>query len=225
MTLQGSLPRANEGDGDEVVIAHVLAGDVTRFETLMRRHNQRVFRTARVILRSDADAEDAAQQAWLSAYTHLAQWGGRARFSTWLTRIVAREALHRLRGHGRDHLELVDDRPSPAASSPEDETTRAEVRAILERAIDALPEGFRAVLVLRDLEELSSAEVGEVLGLTEEAVRVRLHRARRALRAGIEEQLEANAGELFPFLGERCNRICAAVMGVIAAAAPESAPA
>ncbi|WP_240481318.1 RNA polymerase sigma factor [Sandaracinus amylolyticus] len=210
-----SLPRTADEPDDAIIVAQVLAGDAARFEALMRRHNQRVFRTARAILRSDAEAEDAAQQAWLSAYTHLAQWNGGARFSTWLTRIVAREALHRLRGRGHDHLELVDDRASPAMPSPEDETTRAEVRAMLERAIDALPEAFRTVLVLRDLEELSSAEVGEVLGLTEEAVRVRLHRARRALRAGIEEQLETSARELFPFLGERCDRICAAVLRAI----------
>jgi RNA polymerase sigma-70 factor (ECF subfamily) len=201
---------------DEEIVALVLGGDATPFESLMRRHNQRVFRTARAILRDEAEAEDAAQQAWLSAFQHLAQWDRRARFSTWIVRIAVHEALRRARKTARTELALVDDRAAPNAS-PEDETTRAELRAILERAIDDLPDGFRVVLVLRDLEDLSSAEVGEALGLTEEAVRVRLHRARRRLRTAIEEAIEGHAAELFPFLGERCHRICAVVMAQIAA--------
>ena len=210
-------PLAAVPETDEQVVDEVIAGAAPRFECLMRRHNQRVFRTARAILKDDAEAEDASQQAWLSAYQHLAQWDRRARFSTWLTRIVVHEALRRLKKAGRGDLELVEGRDASRLPSPEDETTRVEMRALLERAIDGLPDGFRVVLVLRDLEELSTAEVGEALGLTEEAVRVRLHRARRAMRGALEEAIEEHAGELFPFLGERCHRICAAVMSKIAA--------
>ncbi|MDQ3032482.1 MAG: RNA polymerase sigma factor [Myxococcota bacterium] len=214
-------PLAALPEDDAAVVSSVVAGSSERFEILMRRHNQRVFRTARAILRDDAEAEDAAQQAWLSAYQHLAQWDGRARFSTWLTRIVVHASLRRLRGRdARPTLSLVDDSAEHAASarpSPEDEASRVQARALLERAIDALPESARVVVVLRDLEELSGAETADALGLTEEAVRVRLHRARRALRATIEDALESNAGDLFPFLGARCDRIVAHVLGAITA--------
>lgn len=213
-------PLAALPDDDQAVVASVLAGSVERFEILMRRYNQRAFRTSRAILRDDAEAEDAAQQAWLSAYQHLAQWDGRARFSTWLTRIVVHAALRRLRGRERGAtLSLVEDHASetsPLRPSPEDEAARTQARALLERAIDALPESARVVVVLRDLEELSGAETADALGLTEEAVRVRLHRARRALRATIEDQLHANTAELFPFLGTRCDRIVARVLAGIA---------
>lgn len=213
-------PLAAVPDTDETVVRSVLGGSTDRFEILMRRYNQRVFRTARAILRDDAEAEDAAQQAWLSAYQCLAQWDGRARFSTWLTRIVVHASLRRLRGrHQGPLLSLVDDGDTDASStrpSPEDETARVQARALLERAIDALPESARVVVVLRDLEELSGAETADALGLTEEAVRVRLHRARRALRASIEAALESNVGDLFPFLGDSCDRIVARVLAAIA---------
>jgi RNA polymerase sigma-70 factor (ECF subfamily) len=210
----GIHPLAALPDTDAEVVGMVLRGRTDRFEILMRRHNQRVFRTARAILRSDEEAEDAAQQAWLSAYQHLAQWDGRAQFSTWLTRIVVNESLRRRKGRDRGHLALADEPSEPATDrpSPEEDIDRAQVRALVERAIDALPEGFRVVLVLRDLEELSSAETAVALGMTEEAVRVRLHRARRALRTGIESVIEEKAGDIFPFLGERCHRIVAYVM-------------
>ncbi len=215
-------PMAAQPEDDSVVIAAVLRGDVARFEILMRRHNQRVFRTARAILRDDAEAEDAAQQAWLSAYQHLAQWDGRARFSTWLTRIVVHTAIRRRHSASAGmglHLVTSDGREAETMSlrpSPEDEAARVQARALLERAIDALPESSRVVVVLRDLEELSSAETADALGLTEEAVRVRLHRARRVLRGTIEDTLAANAGDLFPFLGARCDRIVGFVLHHIA---------
>jgi RNA polymerase sigma-70 factor (ECF subfamily) len=224
MTVQSRSihPMAAQAEDDTEVIASVLRGDVARFEILMRRHNQRVFRTARAILRDDAEAEDAAQQAWLSAYQHLAQWDGRARFSTWLTRIVVHTAIRRRNSAGAGAaLRLVtsDGKETETVSlrpSPEDEAARVQARALLERAIDALPESSRVVVVLRDLEELSSAETADALGLTEEAVRVRLHRARRVLREMIEDTLAANAGDLFPFLGARCDRIVAFVLHQIA---------
>lgn len=206
-------PMAAQPEDDAAIIGQVLRGDVARFEVLMRRHNQRVFRTARAILRDDAEAEDASQQAWLSAYQHLAQWDRRARFSTWLTRIVVHAAIRRRHSAAAGMaLRLVasDGKETETISlrpSPEDEAARVQARALLERAIDALPESSRVVVVLRDLEELSSAETADALGLTEEAVRVRLHRARKVLRETIEETLAANAGDLFPFLGARCDRI------------------
>ncbi len=215
-------PMAAQPEDDSAVITAILSGDVARFEVLMRRHNQRVFRTARAILRDDAEAEDAAQQAWLSAYQHLAQWDGRARFSTWLTRIVVHTAIRRRHSASAGmRLRLVTNDGKEAETmslrpSPEDEAARVQARALLERAIDALPESSRVVVVLRDLEELSSAETADALGLTEEAVRVRLHRARRVLRETIEDTLAASAGDLFPFLGARCDRIVQYVLHQLA---------
>jgi RNA polymerase sigma-70 factor, ECF subfamily len=128
---------------DEAVVRDVVAGDAARFEILMRRHNQRLFRTARSILRDDAEAEDAVQQAYLAAYLHLGEFRGEASFSTWMTRITVREALRRLRQNGRHgDLHLVDEEHEAdmtATRSPEDDTADRELRAVLERGIDALP--------------------------------------------------------------------------------------
>jgi RNA polymerase sigma-70 factor (ECF subfamily) len=197
----------------------VLGGDVAAFEGLMRRYNQRVFRAARAVLGDDAEAEDAAQQAWLSIYEHLPQWDARAAFSTWALRIVVHAAIRRSGARGRPlPLQLVEDAaPGPAAPSPEDEVQRRQLRALLERAVDDLPQSLRVVLVLRDIEDLSGPETAVALGLTEEAVRVRLHRARRALRETLTAQIDATTSEVFPFLGTRCDAIVAGVLTALRA--------
>jgi RNA polymerase sigma-70 factor (ECF subfamily) len=196
-------------DPDEALVARALDGDTRAFETLVRRYNQRVFRTARAVLGSEADAEDAAQQAWIAIHGHLAQWTGRGKFSSWALRIVVRICLR-----GRSLMvpqdELDEDMPSRQAS-PEDEVHRMEVRRVLERAVDGLSPALRTVLVLADVEGLSGPEIGEALGASEEAVRVRLHRARRALRASFDGETRA----LYPFLGARCDAITARVMAAI----------
>lgn len=208
---------------DETVVEEVRQGDAARFEVLMRRHNQRLFRTARAILRDDAEAEDAVQQAYVSAYTNLGQFRGDARFSTWLTRIAVHESLRRLRKHGRmAGLELVEAANdgllgAPPTQSPEDGAAGGELRALLEEAIDHLPESYRIVFVMRDVEELSTRETAECLELTEEAVRVRLHRARRALREWLYERTDTLTAEAFHFAGARCDRIVAAVLTAISA--------
>ena len=203
--------------GDEEVVARVRAGDTAVFEILMRRYNQRLFRAARAILRDDADAEDAVQQAYLAAYAHLDQFAGTARFSTWLTRIAIREALGKLRTRKRrgevelDGAEetMMKDQPD---DSPEQYAARRELTGILEGAVDALPEIYRVVFMLREVEQLSTSEAAEVLELSEEAVKVRLHRARAMLRDGLFERVDQSLGQTFPFLGARCDRIVAAVM-------------
>lgn len=209
---------------DEVVVDEIRAGDASRFEILMRRHNQRLFRTARAILRDDAEAEDAVQQAYLAAYDRLHQFRGDARFSTWLTRIAVHEALRRARKQGRladlDVLEggARDDTLLPPVRSPEDAAADGELRAVLEEAIDALPESYRVIFVLREVEELSTRETADCLQMTEEAVRVRLHRARKALREWLYERADRLAGEAFHFAGERCDRIVQHVMERVASA-------
>lgn len=212
--IQRSSLHRDEPIGDQDLADRVLHGDLGSFEQLMRRHNQRIFRTARAILKDDDDAQDAAQQAWIAAYRHLDTWQRRGAFSTWLVRIVVNEASRRRRRPERSHVRAVDaltDAETQRAS-PEAEVARTHLRGILEAAIDWLPDHMRAVLVLRDVEELSGKETAECLGLSDEAVRVRLHRARRLLREHLEEILVDRVGEAFPFLGERCDAIVASVM-------------
>lgn len=202
---------------DVEVVDDVLRGDLDAFEQLMRRHNQRVFRTTRAILKDDDEAQDAAQQAWIAAYRHLGTWQRRSAFSTWLVRIAVNEASRRRRAPERSHLRVVDALGDAEAqtASPEANVARTHLRKILEEAIDCLPDSMRAVLVLRDLEELSAKETAESLGLSDEAVRVRLHRARRLLRGHLEEILVERVGEAFPFLGARCDAIVASVLATL----------
>ena len=203
---------------DDDVVARVRAGDTPLFEILMRRYNQRLFRAARAILRDDDDAEDAVQQAYIQAYLHLDQFAGTARFSTWLTRIAIREALGRRRRRQRlsevalqDTEEAMTD-DTPDARSPEEHAERRELTGIIEGAVDELPEIYRVVFMMREVEQLSTRETADVLELSEEAVKVRLHRARGLLRDALFSRLDQQLGGAFPFLGARCDRIVAAVL-------------
>jgi len=197
---------------DEQVVARVLAGEKAWFEVLLRRHNQRLFRVARAIVKNDAEAEDVVQQAWLSAYSHLAQFESAARFSTWLTRIAVNEALGRLqRGARRGEVEL-EEMESMTSRTPEVEVAGREEARLLEAAVDELPEPYRLVFMLREVQELSVAETAESLNISEDNVKVRLHRARAALREGLIARMESAARQAYPFLGARCDRIVAAVM-------------
>jgi RNA polymerase sigma-70 factor (ECF subfamily) len=213
MTVARPLPRADLPDG--ALVAQILAGEADRFEVLMRRHNQRLFRTARAILRDDAEAEEAVQQAYVAAYQHLDSFRGDAQLATWLVRIVVNTALARRRALARHgDLALVREAELPEAprpASPEEAASRGELRHLIEAAVDRLPEAYRVVFILRDVEELSTAETAAALDLGEEAVRVGLHRARRALRDLLLEGLDAEAARVFSFDGERCDRIVAGV--------------
>ena len=205
---------------DGEVVRRVLAGEVALFELLMRRYNQRVYRAVRSLIRDEAEVEDAMQQAWLAAYAHLAQFTGAAAFSTWLTRIAINEGLARLRR--RTPLAAVAEptekelegmrTPSP---SPEERAGDREIARMIEQAADELPEIYRSAFVLREVEGLSTAEAAECLGISEEAVKVRLHRARLALRDALFERAGAAAGAAFTFMGARCDRVVAGVLGVI----------
>jgi RNA polymerase sigma-70 factor (ECF subfamily) len=198
---------------DEAVVARVLAGARESFEVLMRRHNQRLFRAARAVLRDDAEAEDVVQDAWVRAYTHLRQFSGRATFATWLTRIAIHEALARRRRRLR-HVSFGDE-PATLASParpPDDEIGARQVMATIEAAIDALPARYRTAFVLRDVQGLGTAETAACLEVPEATVRTRLHRARTLLRTRLDATLDISAGGVFAFAGERCDRIVAAVM-------------
>lgn len=206
---------------DEVVVARVIAGETGLFEVLMRRHNRRVYRATRAILRSEADVEDAMQEAYVTAYQHLAELEGRGKFSTWLVRIAVNAALQRLRrvraAAGIDDADLEEaTMANTPARSPEAAASDVEVRAVLEETIDALPPAFRAVFVLRAVEEMSGPETAEALGIPEETVRTRLHRARSLLRDEVAKRLDRVAPAAFDFHLSRCDRVVAAVMKQIA---------
>lgn len=212
---------------DSFLVDEVHEGATSRFEELLRRHNPLVFRTARAVLRNDADAEECAQRAWVAAFEHLSQYDGSGPFPAWIGRIAFREALKMRRAHAKS-------RPGPAAgehrrgprqpeervaveSSAHDALERAEARAVLEAAIDALPPSLRPVFVLRDVEELSGDEAAAALGISPANVRVRLHRARQLLRARLTSSF-GSAAAAFSFAGERCDRI---VLGVLARCRPD----
>jgi RNA polymerase sigma-70 factor (ECF subfamily) len=208
---------------DAEIAERVAAGDVAAFEQLMRRHNRLLFRTARSILKADADAEDALQEAYLRAWRAMGEFRSEARLSTWLVRIVVNEALGRLRRRGAQVLARdpsmepgdawteadvegnPDERPDRAAM-------RAEVRAMMEARIDALPDAFRTVFVLRAVEEMSVGEIAVLLGLREETVRTRYFRARGLLREGLARDIDMTMADAFSFAGKRCDRIVAQVM-------------
>lgn len=205
---------------DEEVVTRVLEGDAASFETLMRRYNALVFRTARAVVRSDAGAEDCAQQAWILAFDRLEQLTERADFSAWIARIAYRQAL-RLARFDRsrglvplDALEAAQETSMTAPiATPEHQAHRGQLRAQLEASIDLLPANLREPFVLCEVHHLSARETGALLGLTEQNVRVRAHRARAALREKLGEFV---APELaFAFDGARCNRMVDAVMRVV----------
>jgi len=177
---------------DEQVIERVLAGDSRLFELLMRRYNERIYRTVRSILRDEGDAEDAMQAAYLHAYAHLGDFEGRSSFATWLTRIAIHEALARRRRSMRTVSgEQEEESDVPAETrSPEDGAADVENRRLLTRAIDALPEHFRTVFVLRQVQELSIEETARCLEIEPATVKTRLHRARIALRDSIAGYFE-----------------------------------
>jgi len=205
---------------DEQVVARVLAGETALFEVLMRRHNQRLFRVARAIVRDDNEAEDVMQEAYVRAFTQLAQFEGRASWATWLTRIAVNEALARVRRRGRfvdTDVDSTDGRKEGTMErpGPEDQTSARELGAFLEHAVDKLPDIYRSVFVLREAEELSTADTAAALGISEELVKVRLHRARADLRRTLEAHVGAATRELYGFHLSRCDRVVAAVMARI----------
>jgi RNA polymerase sigma-70 factor (ECF subfamily) len=205
---------------DEEVVARVRDGELPLFELLMRRYNQRLYRVARAILRDEQEAEDVMQHAYVAAFAHLAQFEGRARFSTWLTRIAVHEALARVRRRGRlTRLDASGEAgrwtaglPVDGHPDPEQQAQAAELRVLLEAAIDALPEAYRAAFVLREAEGLDTAEVAECLEISEAAVRTRLHRARALLRRRIRERTGVHSASAFSFYLTRCDRVVAGVL-------------
>ena len=220
MTMSQIAPVSLELTADEEIVARVLAGETLLFELLMRRHNQRVYRTVRAILGADDESEDVMQQTYLNAYAHLSSFAGQARFSTWLTSIAVNEALGRRRKSGTAALRIVkstayDDpilRIRSDAPDPEQQAMTSELQQLLEHEIMALPEHYRTVLVLRQVEGLSTEETAQSLGVTTDVVKTRLHRARVILREALLTRAGVTFGRLFAFPATRCDRVVGAVM-------------
>jgi RNA polymerase sigma-70 factor (ECF subfamily) len=206
------------GLSDEEVVRRVIEGERALFEILMRRYNRRLFRVIRSIVPNELEAEDIIQDAYVRAYQHLNQFEGRAQFSTWLTKIAIYEAYARVRrvdhqkvdsisvleGHGMD--------VKANGRDPEQQIYNAELKMVLEKAFDALPDDYRSVFMLREIEGLSTAETAQCLELTEENVKTRLHRARALLQRELYSLVGGNANMAFQFLGPRCDRIVARVL-------------
>jgi RNA polymerase sigma-70 factor (ECF subfamily) len=218
----GIVDAANASDQE--VVQWVLAGEKRLFEVLMRRYNQRIFRVSRAILRDDAEAEDVTQEAYVRAFQHLGQFEGRASFATWLTRIAIHEALARVQRRRRnEEIDAMEEsrrdslqQLSSRAENPEQRAASAETRTLLERAIDALPDSYREIFMLRDVEEMSTSDTAHCLGISEENVKTRLHRARALLRKELYARAGANSTAAFQFRGARCDRLVETVMQRIA---------
>lgn len=210
----------SEGWTDQEIVERVKAGDTALYEIIMRRYNQRLYRVARAILRDDAEAEDVMQDAYVRAYQNLHQFAGRAPFSAWLTSVAVHEAIRRVRLRNRnqqfDDAER-DGEPAMniAETSPDPEQTAstAELGDLLEQALLGLPDDYRTVVMLRDVEELSTSETAAALDLTEENVKVRLHRGHEKMRGWLFARVGTSAKNAFPFMGVRCDRV---VLGVFA---------
>jgi RNA polymerase sigma-70 factor (ECF subfamily) len=206
---------------DEEVVQRVVAGEPALFELLVRRHNQKIYRTARAIVKNEAEAEDVMQQAYIAAYQHLAEFKGDAQVSTWLVRIAVNEALGRLRKAKK--LSLVDDESvweslmsqSTPPPSPEQQASTHELSQVLEAMVDTLPEIYRLVFTLREIEEMSTAETAAALGVSEDVVKQRLHRAKALIDDQLRKRTLAEAKTAFAFEAPRCNRITAAVMAKV----------
>jgi RNA polymerase sigma-70 factor (ECF subfamily) len=216
MSMKDVTPNAMLSD--EQVVQRVKDGERDLYEILMRRYNQRLFRVIRGILKDESDAEEVIQDAYVRAYEHLDQFEGRSKFSTWLTKIAIYEAYARLKSRKRtsgfdDYMEQL---MATSDRSPEERTFDSEMRSLLEIAVDSLQDEYRSVVIMRDIEGMSTSETADCLDITEENVKVRLFRARAAIRRQLFERVGAASPRAFQFLGERCDRIVHRVLERIA---------
>jgi RNA polymerase sigma-70 factor (ECF subfamily) len=212
------LSPAGEQLSDAEVVRRVIDGDTALFEILMRRYNQTVYRAVRSILRTDEEVEDVMQQAYLNAFAHLRQFAGLARFSTWLIRIAVNEGIARLRKRNNQAWswsggdEMAASLVETKTPDPEQRAAAAQMREVVEAELSSLPANYRTVLVLRDVEGLSTAEAAECLGVSEDVVKTRLSRARAVLREGLARRAGVTLESIYSFGNSRCDRVVEAVM-------------
>jgi RNA polymerase sigma-70 factor (ECF subfamily) len=221
---------------DNGLVELALSGDADVFRAIVQRHNRRLYRVARGILGHDADTEDVVQETYVKAFENLARFRGESSLATWLTRIAINEALGRKRKRrpttDLSKLDMVDEQGearvlifpgTQVEGNPESDANRAEIRRLLERAVDDLPEAFRIVFVMRDIEQMNVAETASQLEIPAETVKTRLHRARRLLREALQEKLGSALQDTYAFDGQRCERMTEAVLRRMGAATSESA--
>jgi RNA polymerase sigma-70 factor (ECF subfamily) len=225
-----AVPGVNDQTPDNELVRRVAAHDHEAFRVLMKRHNQMLYRAARSILKNEAEAEDAVQEAYIQAYKAMGDFRGDAKLSTWLVRIVVNESITRLHKHTRraeiirldgedpqqDQHSSEDSMNESAPEHPERAAQRAEARRLLEAKIDQLPDAFRTVFVLRAVEEMTVEEAAVALGIPEATVRTRFFRAKGLLRESLSRELDVAHGDAFAFAGGRCDRITASVMAKVA---------
>jgi RNA polymerase sigma-70 factor (ECF subfamily) len=220
-------PVPPDAANDDSLVRDVRRGSPTAFGAMMRRYNRRLYRTARAILKDDSLAEDALQEAYLAAFRHMDEFRGDAALGTWLTRIVVNQALQALRRTRRDRVvvpfeesdaqhEALNVADSPD-TGPENMLLRAQTRRLIERSIDSLPEVYRTVFVLREVEELTVEETAAALDIPAATVRTRLFRAKARLRESLAQQMDVATQDAFGFDGERCDRIVRNVLDRIEA--------
>ena len=216
-------PRLDASVPDELdLVRRAQSRDAGAFRTIMRMHNQKLYRLARSIMRNDSEAEDVVQETYVTAFTHLASFRGEATLATWLSRIAINEALGRLRRKRRAAAAIASEPaseariiPFPLAVSgddPERTMAQRQILNLVERATDALPDAYRTVFVARVIEGLSIEETANLLGIKPQTVKTRLHRARDLVRKQIDEQIGPIMLDAFPFAGRRCERLTTAVM-------------
>ena len=210
------------------LVSRIRDGDALAFEALMRSCNRKLFRIARAILKDDTEAEEALQEAYITAYTALRSFRGESAVTTWLSRIVINQALGRMRRNRRAAavislangdpraIKAEEEAVSDERDAPETAAVRSQLRAVLERKIDALPVAFRTVFVMRELEEMTVEETAQALGIPEATVRTRLFRAKSLLRESLATEIDVTMPDAFSFDGERCDRIVFRVLSRIA---------
>ena len=233
--IMTALSQPLEALDDPGLVQQVQRGNAGAFAVLMRRYNRRLYRTARAILKDDAAAEDALQEGYVAAYRHIGEFRGDAQIATWITRIVVNQALQALRKLRREQVVVLFDERSEehaedpdhanaAADSasfagPEKAMLRSEMRRLIERKIDELPEGYRTVFMLREVEDMSVEETATALGIPAATVRSRLFRAKARLREALAQEMDMATQDVFGFDGERCDRIVRTVLDRLGGAA------
>ncbi|WP_245512714.1 MULTISPECIES: RNA polymerase sigma factor [Rhizobium/Agrobacterium group] len=215
-----ALSKNDAGESDLILAA--LANDPNAFRAIMRRHNQRLFRIARGVVRDDSIAEDVVQEAYLLAFRHLKEFRGQSSLSTWLHRIVLNEALGRVRQSARRReiaiptdgsgAQILNFPSNSSLDDPEKTMAQRQILRLVEEATDELPDEFRLVFIARVIEGMSVEETAELLGIRPETVRTRLHRARKLLRQHLDQRIGPVLLDAFPFAGRRCERLTEAVM-------------
>jgi RNA polymerase sigma-70 factor, ECF subfamily len=207
---------------DAELVRHALLRDGEAFRVIMQRHNQRLYRIARSVLRNSAEAEDAVQEAYLAAFSHLASYRGESTLAAWLSRIVMNEALGRLRRkpaatdfaplEAVPEAEIIQFPSSTPLDDPERTMAQRQILQLVESATDALPEVYRMVFVIRVIEGMSVEDTAQLLGIKPETVKTRLHRARQLVRDQLNKQIGPVLMDAFPFAGRRCERLTTGVL-------------